>query len=258
MRGWKTQPTKKSGQLVFLCLVVFGLLTYYYWEAMLVSYLSARFIVMPFNSIPELITNTDYKIVVLPGSSMMESFKQSNNFYWQEAWKNRIEPNIKEEFKDFTVNDYVRYIIENDDVAYYDNYLGLRTYDEYERCEIKAIKAKYDVKPLAFGFQKDSPFLGLFNYYLKEMRETGTLDQIMKKYESGPQVCEDYSGKPLGFGSVSAAFIIMVFALILVLTIFLFEYVVSFFNFELGLLINSKKSKEIQHMKAWPQKLQNF
>ena len=102
MRGWKTQPTKKSGQLVFLCLVVFGLLTYYYWEAMLVSYLSARFIVMPFNSIPELITNTDYKIVVLPGSSMMESFKQSNNFYWQEAWKNRIEPNIKEEFKDFT------------------------------------------------------------------------------------------------------------------------------------------------------------
>ena len=243
MRGWKPKPSKNSGQIVFICLVYFGLLTYYYWEAMLVSYLSARFIVLPFNSIPELITNTDFKIVVLPGSSMMESFKQSNNFYWQQAWKTRIEPNLKEEFKDFAVNDYVRYIIDNDDVAYYDNYLGIRTYDEYERCEMKAIKAKYDVKPLAFGFQKDSPFLGLFNYYLKEMRETGTLDQIMKKYESGPQVCEDYSGKPLGFGSVSAAFIVIIFALISVLIIFILEFSFSFF-------IQSKKAEEKQ-VKAW-------
>ena len=232
MRGWKQQPTKNSGQLVFLCLVVFGLVIYYHWEAMLVSYLSARFIVMPFNSIPELITNTDYKIVVLPGSSTLDSFKQSNDFYRQQAWKNRIEPNIKEEFEDFTVQDYVRYIIDNGDVAYFDNFMGLRTYDEYERCEMKAIKAKYNVMTIAFGFQKDSPFLGLFNYYLKEMRETGTLDQILKKYESGPQVCEDYSGKPLGFGSVSAAFIIMILALISVWTIFLFEFVASFFNFK--------------------------
>ena len=33
----------------------------------------------------------------------------------------------------------------------------------------------------------------------KEMREKGSLKQILDKYESPPQVCPDYNGKPLGF-----------------------------------------------------------
>ena len=263
MRGWSTEPSKNSGKLVFLCLLVFGLLTYYYWEAMLISYLSTRFIVLPFNTIPELITNTNFKISVFSGSSMMDSFIQSNDFYWKEAWKYRIKPNIKPQFEDFTTDDFVRYIIDNDDVAYYDNYFSIRSFDEYAKCEIKAIKARYDVKPLAFGFQKDSPLLGLFNYYLKEMREAGALDQIMKKYESGPQVCEDYSGKPLGPGSVSAAFAVIIFALLLVLALFVLEFVASIFKFKgfettsdppkdevhfLRKLI-AQQSKELQQMK---------
>ena len=48
---------------------------------------------------------------------------------------------------------------------------------------------------------------------------------LMKKYESGPQVCEDYSGKPLGVGSVSAAFAIIILAMLLVLVIFGLEFV---------------------------------
>ena len=227
MRGWKDQPSQNSGKLAFLSLTVFGLLTYYYWEAMLISYLSTRFIVMPFNTVPELITNTDFKITVFSGSSTMDSFSQSNDFYWQQAWKTRIKPYIKEEFKDFTADDFVRYIIDNDNVAYIDNYLGIRTFDAYEKCEIKAIKAKYNIKNIAFGFQKDSPLVDLFNYYLTEMRETGALDQIMKKYESGPQVCQDYSGKPLGFGNVSSAFAIILFALLLVVAMFLVEWLAS-------------------------------
>jgi len=264
MRGWDTQPTKNSGKVVFLSLLVFGLLTYYHWEAMLISYLSTRFTVLPFNNIPELITNTNFKISIFPGSAYIQTFNQSNDPYWKEAWKYRIEPNLIEEFNDFTTDDFVRYIIDNDDVSYYDNYFSLRTFDEYARCEIKAIKAKYDVKPLAMGFQKGSPFLDLFNYYLKEMRETGALDQIMKKYDSGPQVCEDYSGKPLGFGSVSAAFAIMIVAMIFVLTVFLLELMASFFNFK-GFDLNSdppknevhflrriisKQAKELKQMKA--------
>ena len=232
MKGWNVKPTKNSGQLAFLCILFFGILMYYHWEAMLISYLSTRFIVMPFNTIPELITSTDFKITAFSGSSMMDSFIQSNDFYWQQAWKTRIQPNIKDEFKDFSADDFVQYIIENDDVAYYDNYLGIRTFEAYEKCQIKAIKAKYDVKPLAFGFQKDSPFAGLFNYHLKEMRETGALDQIMKKYESGPQVCEDYSGKPLGVGSVSAAFAIIILAMLLVLVIFGLEFAISLLDFD--------------------------
>ena len=61
-------------------------------------------------------------------------------------------------------------------------------FPEYESCKIVVIPAKYDMKPFAYGFQKDSPYLGVFNYYLKEMREKGSLKQIQKKYDPPDQV----------------------------------------------------------------------
>ena len=61
-------------------------------------------------------------------------------------------------------------------------------YSEYSNCEIVAIEAKYDFKPYGWGFQKDSPFLDIFNYYLDEMREKGAMKQIFKKHEPQPQV----------------------------------------------------------------------
>ena len=69
-----------------------------------------------------------------------------------------------------------------------------------------ATPGKYSFKDLAYGFQKDSPFLPLFDYYLNEMKEKGCLKKIQVKYETPPQVCPDYSGKSLGVASVFTAF----------------------------------------------------
>ena len=69
------------------------------------------------------------------------------------------------------------------------------------------IPAKYDFKPYAYGLQKDSPYLGLINHFIKELREKGALIQILNKYETGTQVCPDESGKPLGFESCFTAFL---------------------------------------------------
>ena len=48
--------------------------------------------------------------------------------------------------------------------------------------------AKYDFKPYGWGFQKDSPFIEVFNYYLNEMKEKGSLKQIFVKYDPPDQV----------------------------------------------------------------------
>ena len=69
---------------------------------------------------------------------------------------------------------------------------------EFVNCEIIRIPAKYDPQRFAYGFQKDSPFLDLFNFYLKKLREQGSYSQILKKYQSQPQICPDNSGKSLG------------------------------------------------------------
>ena len=84
-----------------------------------------------------------------------------------------------------------------------------RAYPEYGSCELLQIPSKYDFKPYAYGFQKDSPYLPLFNYYLKEMREKGRLEKIMLDYEVADQVCPDLSGLPIGFDSCFTAFLVL-------------------------------------------------
>ena len=54
--------------------------------------------------------------------------------------------------------------------AWYDNYFGVITLDAYINCKILVTPGKYDFKPYAYGFQKDSPFLPLFDYYLNQMK----------------------------------------------------------------------------------------
>ena len=77
----------------------------------------------------------------------------------------------------------------------------------YQTCEIITIPAKYDPMHVAIAYQKDSPYNGLFDYYLREMREKGSLKQILNKYEIGTQFCPDESGKPLGLESCFTAFL---------------------------------------------------
>ena len=125
--------------------------------------------------------------------------------------------------------------LENPSIALYYNYYSITSFPEYEACEIIAVPSKYEFKPFSFAFQKNSPYLSLFNNYLSEMRETGTAGQILSKYESGDQVCPDSSGLPLGFDSCFTAFL----ALIGGLAAGLFLFVVEFFTREiLGLTIS--------------------
>ena len=93
-----------------------------------------------------------------------------------------------------------------------------------------ATEGKYDFKPYAFGFQKDSPFLPLFDYYLNEMKEKGSLKHIQVKYEPPPQICPDYSGKSLGFGSVFAAFGVLFFGVGIAMTLFGIEKITQVFG----------------------------
>ena len=102
--------------------------------------------------------------------------------------------------------------------------------DAYINCEILATPGKYDFKTHAYGFQKDSPFLPLFNYYLNEMKEKGSLKQIQVKYEPASQTCPDYSGKPLGLGAVFSLFVVFIFGVGIALILFGLENLTQAFG----------------------------
>ena len=94
MRGWSILPSKLAAQLALFSLLFFGTLMFWHWEAMLISYLATRVIVMPFKNIPELVSNTDFRIVLLPGTSFEDAFKTSKNPDWQAAWTQRWDNHV--------------------------------------------------------------------------------------------------------------------------------------------------------------------
>jgi hypothetical protein len=105
-------------------MLYFGLLVYYHWEAMLVSYLSARVITLPFGNIAQLVSETDFKIALIPGSSFMDAFKFSTDPVWQGAFNSRIEPYL-DEYKKYVTMGIIG-ILEYDAVtAIYDNYFSM-------------------------------------------------------------------------------------------------------------------------------------
>ena len=82
-----------SNQCHSFRIMVFSAIIYWYWEAMLITYLSTRVIVLPFNSIATMLTkSSSFKIAVMPGSGHEDAFKFSKDPVWQEAWTDRIEP----------------------------------------------------------------------------------------------------------------------------------------------------------------------
>ena len=76
--------------------MIFSVVLYYNWEAMLVSYLAARFVSLPFTSIETLLSDTNYKIFIEPGTYAQTSFETAINPTWQTAWSERIKPNLED------------------------------------------------------------------------------------------------------------------------------------------------------------------
>ena len=75
--------------------MMFSVVLYFNWEAMLVSYLAARFVSLLFTSIETLLSDTNYKIFIEPGTYAQTSFENAINPTWQAAWPERIKPNLE-------------------------------------------------------------------------------------------------------------------------------------------------------------------
>ena len=112
-------------------------------------------------------------------------------------------------------------------VAWYTNAGSFLHYEPYIACEIIALPGKYNGKDVAYGFQKGSPYVNLFSYYLKYMEEKGISQKILEKYEPPPQFCPDKSGKPLGFDSCITGFLFIAGGLISALAMIVIEMIMS-------------------------------
>jgi hypothetical protein len=124
MRGWSILPSNPAAQLAIFSLLFFGTLMFLHWEAMLISYLATRIIVMPFTDIAELVSNTDFRIILKPSTSFEMAFKFSQNPDWQAAWIDRVQPHL-EEHRGYGRKELIGKVVTEDGSAMYDNYFSV-------------------------------------------------------------------------------------------------------------------------------------
>ena len=100
-----------------------GILIYYHWEAMLVSYLSTRFTILPFKDINGLMM-TDYKIGVKVGAIQQDYFKLSTDPLMQKAYSEKIEPYMNEYPASY--DEFIDLLLRDDKLALYGPYTEVR------------------------------------------------------------------------------------------------------------------------------------
>ena len=96
MRGWNTLPSKLPAQIALFSLLFFETMMFWHWEAMLISYLATRVISLPFKDIPDLVSNTEFGIILRPGTAFEDAFKTSPDQIWQAAWTDRVKVHLEE------------------------------------------------------------------------------------------------------------------------------------------------------------------
>ena len=124
MRGWNTLPSKLPAQIAFFSLLFFGTMMFWHWEAMLISYLATRVISLPFKDIPDLVSNTQFRIILRPGTTFEDSFKTSTDKNWQAAWTDRVQPHL-EEHVGFSMQDFADTLTIDSVSAWYDVYFAI-------------------------------------------------------------------------------------------------------------------------------------
>ena len=124
MRGWSILPSKPAAQLALFSLLFFGTMMFWHWEAMLISYLATRVISLPFKDIPDLVSNTEFRIILRPGTTFEDSFKTSTDKNWQAAWTDRVQPHL-EEHVGLTMQDFADKLTVDRVSAWYDVYFAI-------------------------------------------------------------------------------------------------------------------------------------
>ena len=90
---------------VFQCFsfLLGGLLCYFHWEAMLISYLSLRVVKIPFYNMQEFY-DSDYILATTPGSSFWDAFENGNEL-WKKIHKEKLQPIIKAKQMEYVLMD---------------------------------------------------------------------------------------------------------------------------------------------------------
>ena len=93
---------------------------FYYWQAILITYLTSRKMTMPFSTIEDLYHKTNFRLALIPNSAHEDDFKYSLDPIYKKIYEERVKPYLQE-YLNYPnhLNDMFHFIRNDYDTALY-------------------------------------------------------------------------------------------------------------------------------------------
>ena len=178
--GMPTSPQKSPGRILVLTILLTGTVLYWSFNAGLVSQLSVQVTSYPIKSLDDLVTNTDYKLIIEGGSAYVDYFQQAtpeSNRVSFELWQKHFKGTDK--YFIGNLKDVEGMLINDDKLVYFAPELQTVLQMPRYPCQIISVPGtSYFKVALSWPFRKNSAYLPLFNHLMGQLKESG-IDQKM-------------------------------------------------------------------------------
>lgn len=208
--------------LIFvICLV--GWLNKEVYNGGLISSLINRHHEFKINSLEDILVNPGYQLVLTKGTASVQYFENSEQWPTKQIWNSQLknQPNAYVESTPHAET----LLLNEEKVVYFGLTSSVELAFESYPCLISRSQNTYFHRSVSLPFQKNSPYLGLFNHKLRIYKESGVLANMvsMRKNPKGINSCPSHQSYSFGYDAVVSAFVALTMGLMFSILYLLFE-----------------------------------
>lgn len=215
----------KSLRIIFFVTCLFGVMNNYIYNSGLISLLTVENYELPINGMEDFLSKSDYQLMVMSGDGLESYFQLSDDLVRKRIWKEKIMDNPKAYVSSTSEGESI--MMENSKRVLFITPDSATAFSNYPCGITRATKefAKYSV---GYGFQKYSPYVGVFNYIINDLIEFGNVKYIQSSIamEKDSLTCEENKQyKPLGYENIFSVFILFFIGIVVSCARLVFELV---------------------------------
>lgn len=212
------EKVKTSRRMMLLVMSFCGVLNFYVYNAMLISYLMAQKYETPIHELLDILINPKYKLTVLGGAADEDYLRYSSDSVYRNIWKKTSD----EDGFFSNYNEANKRLFNGNNIVLFGESPSFDTTIDESRCLIVRSKIGYNHRDGAFAFQKNSPYTKLFSHYITKMMEKGLM---VARIGNENEECKDGSNsfRALSYKDVVVTFPIFLLGCFLSLTYLMIE-----------------------------------
>ena len=197
-----------SLRILFLVICLFGAMNYYIYNSGLISLLTIERYDLPINKMEDFLSKPDYQLMLMSADGLESYFSVAEDLVRKTIWDEKLFGNSKA-YVSSTIEGESLLMKNSKNVLFLspDSATGFSNYP----CGITRATKEFAKHSVGYGFQKNSPYVGLFSYIINDLIEFGNVEYIqssiaMEKHSVMCDQNKDY--KQIGYENIFSVFLL--------------------------------------------------